>query len=243
MSTAVWREKLDAIGVRDAVTILADNGVAVESLCAGGFLTEPGDAANQEAIDANRRLIDTAAEVGARTLVTITGGLPDGSRDLESARATARERLASLVPFAREAGVQLVLEPLHPIVCGYRSVITSLAEANDWLDEIDADETLGIALDSYAVWWEPDLEQQIARAGRRILNLHVSDWLRDTTDVRLDRGMPGDGCIDNRSIRRWVRSAGHIGPAEFEIFSERNWWKRDPDEVVQTIKARFEAFL
>ena len=80
-----------------------------------------------------------------------------------------------------------------------------------------------------------------ARAGERILSFHVSDWLPETKDVRLDRGMLGDGLIDNRTIRSWVEEAGYDGLIEVEIFSARDWWQRDPDEVVRTIKERYET--
>jgi len=237
--TAVWKPRLDEIGTAAGVACLRDAGVRAVSLCAGGFLTEPGATARRKMLDDNRRWLDQAAKIGAGTMVTITGGLPEGSRDLGAARARAREGLAELVPLAREAGVRIAFEPLHPIVSGYRTVNSTLGEANDWLDEIGADDVLGIALDSYALWWEPGLEAEIARAGRRILNFHCSDWLRETKDVRLDRGMFGDGCIDNRRILGWIDATGFDGPVEVEIFSAGNWWRREPDELVATIKDRY----
>ena len=239
--TAVWRSRLDEIGTRAGAVHLRDAGVRAVSLCAGGFLSEPGAEARRKTLDDNRRWLDQAAAIGARTMVTITGGLPEGSRDLAAARARAKEGLAELLPHARAAGVKIAFEPLHPIVCGFRSVITTLREANDWLDEIDGGDTLGIAFDTYALWWEPGLDAEIERAGRRILNFHCSDWLRETRDARLDRGMFGDGCIDNRSILAMVDATGFDGPVEVEIFSGHNWWQRDPDEVVATIKARYLA--
>jgi sugar phosphate isomerase/epimerase len=239
--TAVWRSRLDEIGTSAGAAHLRDAGVRAVSLCAGGFLTEPGAQARRKTLDDNRRWLEQAAAIGAQTMVTITGGLPEGSRDLGSARARAREGVAELLPHARDAGVKIAFEPLHPVVCGFRSVITTLREANDWLDEIGGGDSLGIAFDTYALWWEPNLGAEIARAGGRILNFHCSDWLRDTRDVRLDRGMPGDGCIDNRGILAQIDATGFDGPVEVEIFSDRNWWKCDPDEVVATIKARYAA--
>lgn len=241
--TAVWKPKLDAIGTEQGAAILRDSGVEAISLCAGGFLTEPGSAAQKAALDENRRWLDQAATIGAKSLVVITGGLPNGSRNISAARSRALNLLADLLPHAREVGVKIALEPLHPIVCGYRSVISTLREANDWLDAIGAGDELGIAFDSYALWWEPNLEAEIVRAGKRIINFHCSDWLRNTTDVRLDRGMLGDGPIDNRRILGWIDGTGFDGPIEVEIFSSRNWWLRNPDEVVQTIKDRFAEHI
>ncbi len=241
--TAVWRDKLAETGVAEAVRILNDHGVAVVSLCAGGLLTAPGPAQWQQALDDNCRWIEQAAAIGATSLVTITGGLDGGDGDAEAARQRALAGLARLVPEARAAGVRLALEPLHPMVFGARSVISTLKEANAMLDLLNADDVMGLAVDSYALWWDSELEDQIDRAASRIINFHVSDWLRETRDIRLDRGMPGDGLIDNRRIRQRLESAGFDGPVEVEIFSELDWWKRDPDEVVQTIVTRAAACL
>ena len=113
--------------------------------------------------------------------------------------------------------------------------------ANDWCDALAADDIVGIAVDTYAVWWDPQIESEIARAGKRICSFHVSDWLADTHDLRLDRGMMGDGVIDLKAIRRMVEDAGYDGYVEVEIFSERNWWKRDPDDVIGVVRERVQT--
>lgn len=235
--TAIWREKMEALGVKAAKRALADSGVEAPVFCSAGFVTSPDLA---KAVDDNRRWFEQAAELGARTIVTLTGGLDPASPDLDAARKRALEGLAALIPEARAAGVRIALEPLHPMVCGLRSVLSSLGDANDWLDQLDASDVLGLTVDSYALWWDPDLEQAIAHAGDRIASFHVSDWLPETRDVRLDRGMPGDGLIDNKKIRAWVEKTGFDGLIEVEIFSKRDWWKREPDEVIRTIVERYD---
>ena len=120
------------------------------------------------------------------------------------------------------------------MVCGYRSVISSIADAMAMIDEVD-EPGIGIALDAYGLWWDHGLRAQIEAAATRIMNFHTSDWLRETRDIRLDRGMPGDGVIDNRTIRAWIEETGFDGLVEIEIFSAQNWWKRDPNKVVRTI--------
>jgi sugar phosphate isomerase/epimerase len=149
--------------------------------------------------------------------------------------------LATLVPDTRAAGGRLALEPLHHMICATRSVISTIKLANDWCDALGAEDVVGIAVDTYAVWWDPELEAGIARAGKRICAFHISDWLPDTQDLRLDRGMMGDGVIDIPAIRRMVEAAGYTGQREVEIFSARNWWKRDPDEVVRVVKERYQT--
>ena len=102
---------------------------------------------------------------------------------------------------------------------------------------------IGIAVDTYHVWWDPDLARQVARAGARILAYHVNDWLVPTTDLLLDRGMMGDGVIDLRAIRAMVENAGYRGHCEVEILSAENWWKRDPDEVLRVCIERHRTVV
>ena len=231
--TAVWGDKLDEIGTANGAQLLRDAGVASPSLCFGILL--PDDDENWREI--NLRRIDQAAQIGATSLIMLTGGLTGEIADLRDARTLATERLADLIEPAHAANITLALEPLHPMVCGFRSVISSVQDALDMIDAIDAP-NLGIALDAYGLWWDHGLEAQIDQAGSRIINFHTSDWLRDTSNIRVDRGMPGDGLINNRRIRSWVEKTGFTGPVEIEIFSKNNWWQRDPDEVIQTIIAR-----
>jgi sugar phosphate isomerase/epimerase len=110
--------------------------------------------------------------------------------------------------------------------------------ANEWCDALGAEDIVGIALDAYAVWWDPELAAEIAHAGKRICSFHVNDWLADTQDLRLDRGMMGDGVIDLPALRSSLEAAGYDRYVEVEIFSERNWWRRDADEVIRVIKER-----
>ncbi len=238
---SVWREKLHETGVAEAARLIEDHGLSVSGLCFAGMITSVDEAEAARALDEVRRAIDEAAAIKAGCLVFVAGGVDPRAKDLAATRARALERVASLIPHARQAGVKIGLEPLHPMLCGHRSVLSTLGIANDWCDALDADDAVGIAVDTYAVWWDPDLEAQIARAGRRICAFHVSDWLADTRDLRLDRGMMGDGVIDIPAVRRMVQAAGYEGQFEVEIFSERNWWKRDPDEVVRVVKERFQT--
>ena len=132
----------------------------------------------------------------------------------------------------------LAIEPLHPMQAAERACINTLEQALDLCDAMG--DGIGVAVDVYHVWWDPKLEQQIKRAGeKRVLAYHICDWLVPTRDLLNDRGMMGDGVIDLPRIRSWVEGAGYSGFHEVEIFSELDWWKRDPDEVLQTCKDRF----
>jgi sugar phosphate isomerase/epimerase len=239
-AVAIWRDRLREHGALKVARMLQGTGLQVLSLCAGGLIATPDPAEAATAIDELKRAIDDAATIGAGTLMFVAGGVDPRDKSLDATRRRALERLAGLTAYVRAAGIRVAIEPLHPMTCG-RSVVSSLKIANDWCDALAAEDAFGIAIDTYAVWWDPDLPRELARAGRRICNFHVADWLADTQDLRLDRGMPGDGLIDLPAIRRMVEAAGYTGHREIEIFSARNWWQRNPDDVIRVVKQRYQT--
>jgi sugar phosphate isomerase/epimerase len=235
---AVWRDKLAECGVGEAARVLAGEGLVVTGLCRGGMFPAADVVGRKAAIEDNRRAVDEAVAIGAQCLVLVVGGLPAGSKDIAGARDMVRDGIGEVLPHARAAGMPLAIETLHPMYAADRACVNTMAQANDLCDELG--EGLGIAVDVYHVWWDPDLEREIRRAGdaardghKRILAFHICDWLVPTTDLLLDRGMMGDGVIDLPRIRGWVEAAGYDGLHEVEIFSAENWWKRDPHEVVR----------
>ena len=239
---SVWWEKLREVGAERAARVVRDAGMAVTGYCAGGMLTARAEAHRRQRLDDNRRMVDEAAAIGSSCLVALGGGLDADDRDLEAARQRALEGFAELLPHVRDAGIVLALEPLHPMVCATRSVLCTLRQANDWCDALGGGPEVGIAVDTYNVWWDPELESQIERAAGRIAAYHVSDWLVHTSDLRFDRGMPGDGVIDLRRFAERVTAAGYRGCHEVEILSTR-WWREDPDAVVATVVERFRSAM
>jgi sugar phosphate isomerase/epimerase len=238
--TSLWRDKVREHGVEKTAQLVADHGIALSGYCWGGLITSPDRNEAAKARGDVRRALDEAATVKAPCLVFVAGGVDPRDKNIADARARALEGVAELVPHARNVGVKIALEPLHPMICATRSVLSTMKLANAWCDRLGAEDIVGIAVDTYAVWWDPDIEAEIARAGKRICSFHVSDWLADTQDLRLDRGMMGDGVIDIPALRRMVESGGYGGYVEVEIFSQRNWWQRDADEVIGVIKDRVQ---
>lgn len=229
-----WRDVLHAMGVDAAARHIRDAGLTVTGLCRGGMFPAVDAAGRRAAIEDNLRAIEEAHTLNAACLVMVCGGLPPGSKDLPGARAMVREGLEAILPAARAAGVTLALEPLHPMTCADRSVLSTTAQALDLCDALG--DGLGVALDCYHIWWDPSVVEQIARAGSRIAAFHACDWLVPTTDLVLDRGMPGDGVIDIAALRGMVEAAGYTGFTEVELLSRR-WWAEDPDLVLETMKA------
>ena len=238
-----WRDKLAQLGAKEAAKLARDNGLKVTGLCRGGMFPAAERKLRQAAIDDNLRAIEDAATIGARCLVLVVGGLPAGSKDLPGAREMVRDGIGEILEHARAAGVPLAIEPLHPMYCADRACVNTMAQALDLCDQLEssASGSLGVAVDVYHVWWDPTLEQQIERAGdKRLLAFHVCDWLVPTTDLLNDRGMMGDGVIDLPLIRSWMEAAGYRGFHEVEIFSARNWWKREPGDVLGVMKQRHQ---
>jgi sugar phosphate isomerase/epimerase len=234
-----WRDHIASVGLNEAMRIIGSNGLTITSLCRGGMFPAATAAERQAALDDNRRAIDEAAAIGARCLVLVTGGLPAGSRDVAGARQMVADGIAAVLPYARVNGVPLAIEPLHPMYAADRACINTIDQGLDLCAALG--DGVGLAIDAYHTWWDPNLRASIARAGRegRILAHHISDWLVPTTDMLNDRGMMGDGIIDLRGFRVMIEAAGYTGPQEVEIFSRDNWWKRSGDDVLATILDRF----
>ena len=239
-----WRDKLGQMGVKEAAKAARGSGLTVTGLCGGGAFPASDRRARQAAIDDTRRAIDEAATLEARCLVLVTGSLPRDSKDLPGTREMVRDGIGEVLDQARSAGVPLAIEPLHPMHCAGRSCVNTLAQALDLCDELDASGggALGVAVDVYHVWWDPQLKAQIERAGeKRLLTFQICDWLPTTRELLSDRGMMGDGVIDLSLIRSWVEQAGYRGFHEVEILSSGNWWRRDPDEVLATCRVRHQT--
>ena len=239
-----WRDKVAEAGVKEAARMIRDHGLTVTGLCRGGMFPGPDRKARRAALDDNRRAVDESAILGARCLILVVGGLPAGSKDLAGAREQVRDGIGELLEHARSTGVPLAIEPLHPMYCADRACVNTLAQALDLCDELDPGRggALGVAVDLYHTWWDPQLRQGIERAGdRRLLAFHICDWLVPTSDLLLDRGMMGDGVIDLPLMRSWMEEHGYRGFHEVEIMSARNWWRRDADEVLAICRERHQA--
>jgi sugar phosphate isomerase/epimerase len=234
----IWREQLAEVGIGETRRLLAESGLRVSSLCRGGFFTAAAPAEAQAAEASNREAIEEAAELEAATLVLVPGGLPPGDRDLEAARNRAVQAIERLVPYAHELGVNLGIEPMNPIYAADRGVISTLAQALDIAERFDAAD-VGVVVDTFHLWWEPGVSEQLQRAGQRIVSYQICDWITPLpADTLLARGMMGDGHIDFAAFTRSVASAGYRGDIEVEIFNAE-LWAAPPAEVVNTMAKRY----
>jgi sugar phosphate isomerase/epimerase len=241
---APWRRDIEGVDLKKLKRQITDAGLRVSSLCRSTYFSaETGEEA-AEAVEQNRRALEAASELEAKCFVLVVGGLPNNSRNLSSARQQVFEGISALLTHARRLNVPLALEPLHPMYAADRSCVSTLKQALSMCDAIAPhDAYLGVALDVYHIWWDPEIYEHIVQAGRagQILGFHLSDWLKNTTDMLLDRGMMGDGVIDLPRLRKAAQQTGFDGPFEVEIFSRDNWWKKDEKIVLKECGQRLQS--
>ena len=246
-----WRDQVAQVGIEATARQLKDSGIVLSGYCRGGFFPAADQAGRIRALDDNHRAIDEAKRLNAPCLVLVVGSLPgalDGTpvhRDIARVRDEVVDGIAKLLEYAIEVGMPLAIEPLHPMQAAERACINTLEQALDVCDQLDPEcrRTLGVAVDLYHVWWDPKLEQQIARAGSdRLFSYHVCDWLVPTRDLVNDRGMMGDGVVELKRCRQWMERAGYAGFSEVEIFSDF-WWSQPGEYVLDTCIQRYMQFV
>lgn len=229
----VWRDALEGRDIKQTGNMLREEGLSIVSLCRGGFFPAADKNKRKIAIDDNRKAIEEAAALGAPLIVLVCGA--DPTQSLDDSRQQIQDGIAAVLDEASAAGVKLAIEPLHPMYADTRSAINTLAQANDMAEALHSP-WVGVAVDVYHLWWDPSLEREIKRCGQHhnLLAFHVCDWNVPTSDMLLDRGLMGEGCIPVRKIRSWVEATGFSGFNEVEIFSTR-FWKEDQSAFLQKI--------
>ncbi|MGZ0712524.1 sugar phosphate isomerase/epimerase family protein (plasmid) [Coraliomargarita sp. W4R53] len=247
----LWREPVQEVGLATAASMLTDSGLRFTTHCRSGFFTMPEGAARRASIADNLVAIEEAATLAAAgaegstaILVLVAGGLPEGSRDIIGARERVRDAIGELAPHAAAAGVTLAIEPLHPMYATDRCVVSTLGQALDIAADFDP-AVVGATVDTFHIFWDPDVLTSIARAGRegRIATYQVCDWKTPLpADVLLSRHYPGDGVIDFDSLTRAVIETGYDRDIEVEIFNEEIW-ATDPLLAVQRTVAGFAASI
>ena len=246
-NVALWRELYEGADVADAAALVRAEGLTVTSLCRGGFFpTENADERAARHAD-NLAAIDECVALGTGVLVLVCGGLPRPAqggprgRDLPGSRQQVADAVGALAPLAAARGVRLAVEPLHPVFCADRSVISTLDQALTIAAEHAAD-VVGVCVDTYHLWWDDAALDRLPTIGERIAAYQVCDWLDPLPDPLLGRGIPGDGVIDFSPWTRAVVSAGYTGPVEVEIFNQAVW-DSPGDEVLATVLERFGELI
>ena len=229
-AVGLWREDVAAYGLERTASLMRDSGLVVSSLCRGGFFQQPGW------FDDNRRAIDEAAALGTGTLILVSGGLPDGSRDVDGARRHVGDAIGQLAGHATAAGVRLAIEPLHPMFCSDRCVVATLGQALALAAPYPA-EAVGVCVDTYHLWWDDTVWDQLRAHPDRIAAFQLADWITPLpAGVLTGRGLPGTGCVDLARFSRAVADAGYRGYTEVEVFNEEVWARPGAEVLAAAIK-------
>ena len=233
----VWRDALENRAIKATGELLRDHGLSIVSLCRGGFFPNKDPHKRETALEDNRRAIEEAFELGTKLIVLVCGA--DPSQSLEDSRAQIHDGIAAIIPDAKAAGIKLAIEPLHPMFADTRSAINTLEQANVLCESLNST-SVGVAVDVYHLWWDPNLEREIKRCGenKALLAFHICDWKSPTVDMLNDRGLMGEGCIPIRKIRSWVEATGFTGFNEVEIFSN-SYWKEDQSVFLKKITGSY----
>jgi len=237
---SVWQDSAKELGTKASGNLIRKNGMEVVSYVRGGFFPHSTKAKRDKAITDNKKMIDETAELGAPMLVLVCGAEPN--QVLEESRKQIQGGIEALIDHASQSKVELTIEPLHPMYADTRSAINTLGQANDMAEAL-ASESVGIAVDVYHLWWDPDLETQTKRCqdNGNLSAFHICDWNVPTNDMLLDRGLMGEGCIPLGRIKKWVLDAGFEGHHEVEIFSEK-FWKEDQKEFLDRIVESYSEY-
>jgi sugar phosphate isomerase/epimerase len=231
----LWRDKVAEVGVTAAARLVREHGLRVSSLCRGGFFTGMGpDGPTGDGIADTRAAIDEAVVLGTDVLVLVVGGV--AGRDLRGSRQRVAEALDQLVPAALDRGVRLALEPLHPMQCAERAVLSTLRQALDLAAPFPP-EAVGVMVDELHVWWDPAVEESIAAATGRIAGFQVCDQIVPLPDPLMCRALPGQGPIDHLHLQTCLEAAGYDGPIEVEVFNSELWARPGAEVLAEVIVA------
>ncbi len=236
---SVWRNVIEPVGMQEAGAIIKGSGLKVPALVRGGFFPAVDAKDRQNVVDENRVCIDEAAAIGAEMVVLVVGAVP--GMPMDEARKHVADGIGAVLPHALDRGVKLAIEPLHPMYAADRSCINRMREAREICEKLKS-RMLGIAVDVYHVWWDPDLKQEIELAGKQhtLFGYHICDWRITLRDMLNDRALMGDGCIDIPTISKWVRDTGFNGLDEVEVFSDE-YWAMDQREYLDLIIERYQT--
>ncbi len=219
---SIWRETIAGQDLKKVRTHLRDSGLTPVSLVRGGFFTGKTEADRSPSHRQNLAALAEAEALGLPMVVLVCGATPGQSpeENLDQIEAGIR----ALLPAAEAADVRLAIEPLHPMYAGDRSAVASLKDANTLAQRI-AHPLVGIAVDTFHVWWETNLEAEIRTCSRNghLFAFHICEFKPDFDHPLLDRGLPGEGVGATPRILAMVRDAGFTGLTEVEIFSRKYW--------------------
>jgi sugar phosphate isomerase/epimerase len=146
--------------------------------------------------------------------------------------------LRRVAAVAADVGVRLGLEPIHESERDGLTLITTIPETLDLLDEADLPD-VGIMVDLWHIGHTPDVERHLAENVGRITGVHVAEHFHEG---RGDRDLPGKRCAELMGV---LRDAGWRGAWDVEIFGDPeqpdSLWSLPADEAARRAYAAARA--
>ncbi len=238
-AVGLWRDRVSESGASQLARRARAAGVQISSLCRGGWFCAPDELGRRARMEDNFRAVEEAETLGALALVLVCG--PANDKDLQAGRRQVAEAIAELAEFAAPSRVPLAIEPMHPLYCGDRSVVVTLGQALRLASAVGTGR-VGLMIDSYHVWWDPEFDAAVSAAGDKVLGLQLADWIAPPPDPLNGRGMLGEGTIDLRGFCAVVDAAGYSGPIEVEIFNPEVW-ALEPDRALEVVADRYRKYV
>jgi sugar phosphate isomerase/epimerase len=208
---------VDAIGVDEAVRTLDGEGVRVSSYMGLEDILQPdggeGDG-GAAALDEIARRLDIAARLGAPGALVGTG--PLGAYTPTQADATCRDWIVRAAPLAKERGLRIMLEPMHPLMRRW-SYVHTLRHASTFVDGVPG---AGVVVDLGHVWWEDGLDALITDHVDDIVSVQVTNV--DATaleEIRYERAPLDAGDVPVASLVGLLEAAGYRGWYENEMLA------------------------
>jgi len=219
-----------AIGVSNCIP-------AVPSILQLGIPGMEGPPDPEERIDAICASVRRFAAYEPECIVCLTG--PLGDLTPPAAHAIVLDGLQRIAATARDAGVRLGLEPIHPTERETTSFVNSVADAVDLLAEGDLDD-IGIMVDTYNLWDDDGAVGWLAANSNRVTGVHVAGRPGDAAG----RTLPGGAGPREQELVDALRAGGWQGSLDVEIFSTpEGFWGLPVNEAARRAHSAASALL
>jgi len=231
----LWRDKLDRFGQDRGLELLQEVGLPVANVVDAGYFPCKTRSQTELQIRDTIDAIQLTSRLGCDCLLIVCGEVGSFFRTREEAVEIIVAALRRLAPVADEYGVNLALEPIHPMYTGY-TFLRTVSDTRQILERVDHPR-VGLFFDTYHLWQENDLLTQIEAVAGKIYGVHVSDW-REPPRSPSDRALPGAGVMPLREILGAVERTGYAGFYDIELFSEE-LWQGDHSQLLAECKRAF----
>lgn len=179
--------------------------------------------------------IKRAAALGTPIFEVSATGPIGATRTLE-ADAEFLARLSAVAPLARDLGVELTLEPLHPFF-RHMTYIHTLAHAAELMSRIDGGT---VSVDTGHLFWDRNFYDDLVANIELVTSVQLTNiTVPERGDWRWARTVYEGGMVPLRDMVRAIHDAGFRGFYEDESSMPL---KDAPEECLATVRQKFSWF-